>query len=816
MSDIRNGEEAHSDTVYLSYDLRDEEKSLGSQAPSDSKLASSIRSIHGSDIYDVFDPNIDSDSVVLEDDSPYPEVRSAVANFDDPEMPASTLRAWVLGLFWAIIIPGMNQFFYFRYPSVAIGGLVAQLLVFPLGRAWARFVPCIKVLGVEVNPGPFSIKEHVLVTIMAGVGAQSAYATDIIAVQKVYYNQAYGFSYQWMLVMSTQLIGFSIGGIARRFLVTPPSMIWPNTLVSCALFNTLHSQSYAGIGQHEGLSREKFFLHAFIGAILWYFVPGYLFQALSVFNWVCWLAPNNIKINQIFGYRSGLGFSLLTFDWNQIAFIGSPLATPWWAEANVMIGFLVFYWFLTPVLYYKNVWFSHYMPISSPNAYDNTGKVYDQMRIIDNDAILKKEAYENYSPLYLSTTFAMSYGLSFLSITADAYLAAIIHFWKPIKLQFKRSLREQPDIHAQLMARYPQVPEWYYGCIFAITFTFACICIQLWPSGMTIWALVIALVISVLYIIPIGMIQAVTNRQIGLNVITELIIGFMIPGMLHSIYGIKRDFLHTYGYITMSQAMQFTADFKLGQPAERFFKPTVPPRPMFWCQVVATIIAGTVQLGVQSWMFTNIPDLCDVNQVNSFTCTSTQVFGTASIIWGLIGPGLLFSKNQIYYSLSFFFLIGAACPVILWLITRRYPNTILNYLKLIFAGVGQIPPATAVNYVPWAIIGFLFQFVVRRKHFSYWAKYNYVLSAALDAGTAVGLILVFFCLQYPLNGTIGKSNVRVWWGNDVYKRTLDWSYVPLKTLGLGETFGCVDSQMTQSRTLICFPVQAFLPRRTHI
>jgi hypothetical protein len=29
---------------------------------------------------------------------------------------------------------------------------------------------------------------------------------------------------QWMIVMSTQLIGFSIGGIARRFLVQPPSM----------------------------------------------------------------------------------------------------------------------------------------------------------------------------------------------------------------------------------------------------------------------------------------------------------------------------------------------------------------------------------------------------------------------------------------------------------------------------------------------------------------------------------------------------------------------------------------------------------------
>ena len=58
-----------------------------------------------------------------EDDSPYPEVRSAVANTDDPTMPVSSLRSWVIGLIWAIIIPGMNQFFFFRFPSVSVGGV---------------------------------------------------------------------------------------------------------------------------------------------------------------------------------------------------------------------------------------------------------------------------------------------------------------------------------------------------------------------------------------------------------------------------------------------------------------------------------------------------------------------------------------------------------------------------------------------------------------------------------------------------------------------------------------------------------------------
>lgn len=146
--------------------------------------------------------------------------------------------------------------------------------------------------------------------------------------------------------------------------------------------------------------------------------------------------------------------------------------------------------------------------ISSLNTYDNTGHLYNVSRILNPDvATLNKEAYHKYSPLYLSyvilpdqecfsadagcsTTFVISYGLSFLSITCELvgtvfcasrlwffpfsnyhtwYVvlmpeletltntgAAIIYFWKPIQLQFRRSMREQPDVHAQLMSEYPQ------------------------------------------------------------------------------------------------------------------------------------------------------------------------------------------------------------------------------------------------------------------------------------------------------------------------------------------------------------------------
>ncbi|KAH9840538.1 OPT oligopeptide transporter protein-domain-containing protein [Rhodofomes roseus] len=727
------------------------------------------------------DPNIDFDAVGLEDDSPYPEVRSAVANTDDPDMPVNTIRAWCIGLCWSMILPGMNQFFFFRYPSITVTGVVAQLLSFPVGRLWARLMPRVKFFGASLNPGPFTVKEHVLITIMATVGYSSAYATDIIAVQRVYYNQTYNFSYQWMLVMSTQLIGFSIGGICRRYLVQPPSMIWPSNLVTCALFNTLHSQQYVGIGNRAGLSRERFFAYAFTVSFCWYFFPGYIFQALSYFSWVCWIAPNNIVVNQLFGYESGLGMSLITFDWNQIiAYNGSPLATPWWAEANVAFGFVFFFWFITPILYYTNTWYGKYMPMSSRTSYDNQGQAYDISRIINSDGgTFNQTGYEHYSPLFLSTTFAMSYGLSFASITSTI-VHTVLYFRRQIWVQSRRSLSEQPDIHARLMNRYPQVPEWWYGTILVSMFAFAVISIEAWDTEFPVWGLILALLLSFVYTVPCGMIQAITNQQIALNVIAELIIGYALPGKPIAMMMFK-----TWGYYSMFQALQFTSDMKLCH----YMK--VPPRVMFWAQVIATAVAGTVQLAVQSWMFTNIPDICSPDQKDGFTCPSTQVFGTASFIWGVIGPARQFSKGQIYYGLVFFFIVGAVCPLVSYAISLKWPNSIFKYVNfpVIFNGSQWIPPASALNYVPWTIVGFIFNYVIRRRHFSWWTKYNYILSAAMDSGVAIAVLIIYFTLQYPANGTIGESTIQSWWGNTVYKNTLDANMTTYYKLFGNQTFG---------------------------
>ena len=133
--------------------------------------------------------------------------------------------------------------------------------------------------------------------------------------------------------------------------------------------------------------------------------------------------------------------------------------------------------------------------------------------------------------------------------------------------------------------------------------------------------------------------MAITNQQIGLNVITELIISYLLPGRPIAVMLFK-----TWGYISMTQALAFVMDFKLGH----YMK--VPPRTMFSCQIVATIFAGTSQLAVQAWMFSNVEEICSPTQKDGFICPSTTVFGNASIIVSRLFSLTVFDVNFDPYS----------------------------------------------------------------------------------------------------------------------------------------------------------------------
>lgn len=119
----------------------------------------------------------------IEESSPYPEVNAAVPLGDDPSIPANTVRAWILGMFFVTFGSGLNMIFSLRQPSISITSIVAQLCAYPMGVAMARWLPTRKFsfFGIPwtLNSGPFNKKEHCLVTVMANVsfGGGAAYST---------------------------------------------------------------------------------------------------------------------------------------------------------------------------------------------------------------------------------------------------------------------------------------------------------------------------------------------------------------------------------------------------------------------------------------------------------------------------------------------------------------------------------------------------------------------------------------------------------------------------------------------------------------
>jgi hypothetical protein len=93
--------------------------------------------------------------------------------------------------------------------------------------------------------------------------------------------------------------------------------------------------------------------------------------------------------------------------------------------------------------------------------------------------------------------------------------------------------------------------------------------------------------------------------------------------------------------------------------------------------------------------------------------------------WGVIGPQRLFSQGQLYYGLTFCFLVGAIAPLIQWISHKKLGLDVLKYVNfpVMFGDAIFLPPATPLNYVPMVLLCFVFNNFIRRRHFGWWSKY---------------------------------------------------------------------------------------------
>jgi hypothetical protein len=214
-------------------------------------------------------------------------------------------------------------------------------------------------------------------------------------------------------------------------------------------------------------------MYCFGVMFVYYWFPDYIIRAMSYFNWITWIAPDNVNLAAVTGSYGGLGLNPLpTWDWYQLTAAIDPLINPFYSIFNVFLGTLI----TAPIIlaiWYTNTWNSAYIPINRNEVLDNTGSPYDIDRVINDTMLFNEEGYKAYSPAYLSAGMAVQYAM-FFALYAATITHTILYHRREIVTGFKNLInRKSPfadskDVHTRLMRSYREVPEYvYFGVLVA-------------------------------------------------------------------------------------------------------------------------------------------------------------------------------------------------------------------------------------------------------------------------------------------------------------------------------------------------------------
>ncbi|PSK37590.1 OPT family small oligopeptide transporter [Candidozyma pseudohaemuli] len=735
----------------------------------------SLSSLESMDFKKVFDWELQAktEAGLIAYWSPYPEVRSVTDPYDDASTPCETWRVYFLGMIWVAIGSVINEYFYNRMPSISLRSLVVQLFLYPCGKFLEAVVPkkTIKIWkwSIELNPGPWSHKEQLLATLCYSVSGAAVYASSFITLQKldIFYGEKFvDFGYQILLVLASNFMGFGFAGIFRKFVIYPVHSIWPTILPTLALNKALIQPEKKEKIHGWTISRYSFFFAVFAFSFLWFWVPDYLFTALSSFNWITWIAPNNLNLATITGMSSGLGLNpISTFDWN-IMGMNSPLAIPFFAQLNNFCGMIIGF-FVIVGLWWTNYKWTAYLPINSNQIFTNQGEIYQVQAVLLDKGTLDQEKYEKVGPPFYSAANLVVYGAFFAVYPLNVVYVLLTDYkrlWFAIKsmiksMNFKKKTSAYDgfnDPFSRSMTKYKEVPEWCFLIILLISVVFAIVCVKAYPLNTPVWTIFFALGMNFVFLLPFCVVYSTTGTAVSINVLLELIIGYALPGN-----GTALNFVKTLGTNIDAQAENYITN----QKQAHYLR--IPPRALFRVQMISSIIYSFVSVGVLNLAIDTIEDYCTSGQPQRFSCPNTTTFYSASVLWGVIGPKKVF--GHLYPVLQWCFLIGFLLAFPCWALRKWGRKTVIGkyvHPVVVVFGFLQYAPYNLSYYIPGMILSFIFMYLIRKRKTAWWEKYNYILSGGMDAGVAFSSIIIFFAVQYH------AKNIE-WWGNTVNDNGID-------------------------------------------
>lgn len=700
--------------------------------------------------------------------------RKVLSLDDDPTLPAITFRALFLGLGFAAFGASLAQIYYFKPQTINVSQNFLLIITYFFGQAMAKFLPSRGIFRY-INPGPFNIKEHVVILVTATTAASSAIAIQVISVQDLYYNNKMNAGIAIFTLLGSQLMGYGFAGILQGITVFPSICLWPSKLATANTFQALHFDG--GIGS----KRTKFFWTVF-GCIFFYeILPQYIFPVLTAVSIVCLIKRDSAVVRNVFGGGSnneGMGFFSWCFDWNLIT--SSGLYSPLEFQLNQDAGIFITYIAMACVYYGKTNWNGQNYPFMSQALFDSTGNVYNQSLILDANGDFDKSKYADVGPAYFSATNALFLVVDNLSIGA-ALVHVFLFNWKDIKPAFAAlklgrvknrftsgwrvavfgSGEEEDngitDEHYLVQKRnYKQIPAWWFHFILVAALAMSISTAYAGKSGLPWWMILICVFLGFIFTIVYGFLAGIlgfTQFVSGGTGLYQMLAGFIIKGK-----PVANMYAAMLGNNVQVQALALLSDLKLAIYCK------VPPRAVFLAQMLGTIVGAIINYVIMLSIIAQQRDaLLSVAGTRLWSGQNAQSYNSNAVSWGALAPEM-YASGKTYWLVPAALGLGLLLPIPFFIVNKFRPQLKLHRINTAIITQYSCYMSVGINssVIPSMVIGIASQWWWRRNRPRSFVKYNYLLASALDGGTQV----CSFILNFAVFGASGTEHpFPIWAGN---------------------------------------------------
>ncbi|KAM5530628.1 hypothetical protein V8D89_015697 [Ganoderma adspersum] len=702
------------------------------------------------------DSHEDVDETIIKNDEDV--ALQVISADDDPTLPVFTLRTVFLGIGLSAFTSVLATIYTFKPQNATVSQLFCLIIAYLLGTAMHSMMPTTGYWRY-LNPGPFNIKEHTAIVIMASTASTVAVAMEIIAALDLFYNIKLNPALAIFQIFASQMIGYGIAGLLRNLLVYPTYAFYPTYI---SVVNLLQSLHFGGALNHK---KRRYFWIVFTAIFLWEWIPQYPFPLLTAISIIC-LVDNgrHTFVRNLFGAGSsneGIGLFSFGTSWTLIT-QGNPLVWPLRTQVNSYIGMALGYIVLT-ACYYNNVFNGRDILWMSQSLFNNEGGSYNQSAILTPQNTLDSSKLDSVGLPRYTTTYAISQMCYNFSLGA-AIVHVLLWNWRELsaafgKMRFMHSSQDIDDPHYQAMKKYKEVPQWWYLVLLfgALVIGIGCS----YNNGdwlLPAWSVILFTIISGFIAICIGFIAATTGFSIQIKYVMNILSAFVHPGQPVAVM-----YVNLYGNSTAYQCLYMLQDLKLGQYTK------LPPRATFAAQMTGSIIGSIFNYTMMiSIVNNNRAALIDPVGTRVWSGWIIQGYNSSSVAMGAFGKEL-FTYGKPYYLIGLAFFIGLSFPIPFWLAHRlakkdswiaraaEFVNT-----PIISLYIGYLPYSVNGQWWSCVVIGLLSQWWARTRRPKWFKKYNYLTSAALDGGSQI----ILFMLSFAVFGASGNAvEFPNWWGN---------------------------------------------------